>query len=122
MKTLFWNTFTADQVLFQIRIFTVLPLDNKSVQNLIIVSEVIFFSYSPNLEYDEDPEAEMYWMQYADFYDWPYIQHFDSYQHLKQLLLTIDFHEISNKIKKEVALKELKVTRTWCDVVKRVRN
>ena len=89
---------------------------------MIIVSEVIFFSYSPNLEYDEDPEAEMYWMQYADFYDWPYIQHFDSYQHLKQLLLTIDFHEISNKIKKEVALKELKVTRTWCDVVKRVRN
>ena len=64
----------------------------------------------------------MYWMQYADFYDWPYIQHFDSYQHLKQLLLTIDLHEISNKIKKEVALKELKVTRTWCDVVKRVRN
>ena len=37
---------------------------------------------SPNLDYDVDPEAEMYWMQYTDFYDWPYIQHFDDYEHL----------------------------------------
>ena len=78
--------------------------------------------YSPNLDYDQDPEAEMYWMQYADFNDWPYIQHFDNYQHLKELLLNSDLKEISRKMKEEVAIKKLKVTRTWCDIVTRLQH
>ena len=78
--------------------------------------------YSPNLDYDQDPEAEMYWMQYTDFYDWPYIQHFDNYTHLKELLLKSDLEEISRKMKEEVAIKELKVTRTWCDILTRLNN
>ena len=78
--------------------------------------------YSPNLDYDQDPEAEMYWMQYADFYDWPYIQHFDNYTHLKELLFKSDLEEISRKMKEEVAIKELKVTRTWCDILTRLNK
>ena len=78
--------------------------------------------YSPNLDYDIDPEAEMYWMQYADFYDWPFIQHFDTYQHLKQLLLKANLQEISENIKQEVNIKRLKVSRTWCDIMERVKS
>ena len=78
--------------------------------------------YSPNLDYNQDPEAEMYWMQYADFNDWPYIQHFDNYQHLKELLLNSNLEEISRKMKEEVAIKKLKVSRTWCDIVTRLKN
>ena len=78
--------------------------------------------YSPNLDYDIDPEAEMYWMQYADFYDWPFIQHFDAYQHLKQLLLKANLQEISENIKQEVNIKRLKVSRTWCDIMERVKS
>ena len=25
---------------------------------------------SPNLEFSDDPEAEMYWLQFSDFFDW----------------------------------------------------
>ena len=78
--------------------------------------------YSPNLDYDDDPEAEMYWMQYSDFYDWPYIQHFDDYEHLKQLILKANLHEISENIKREVNIKRLKVSRTWCDIMERVKS
>ena len=75
-----------------------------------------------NLDYDDDPEAEMYWMQYSDFYDWPYIQHFDDYEHLKQLILKANLHEISENIKREVNIKRLKVSRTWCDIMERVKS
>ena len=38
--------------------------------------------YSPNVDFKEGPEHEMYWLQFADFNDWPHIQYFYSYKHL----------------------------------------
>ena len=62
--------------------------------------------YSPNLDLVNDPEAEMYWMQMADFYEWPHIQYFDDFQHLKVLLLNSDFEEIHFAMKKEMNLRK----------------
>ena len=44
---------------------------------------------SPNLDLVDDSEAEMYWLQFSDFYEWPHIQLFDSLDHLKVVVLPI---------------------------------
>ena len=77
--------------------------------------------YSPNLEYADDMEAEFYWLQMSDFYDWPHIQHYDSYEHLKALLAEADFAEIHQKMREEVELRGLELNRKWCDVIGRIR-
>jgi hypothetical protein len=37
----------------------------------------------------EDSEAEMYWLQFSDFLEWPHIQLFDSLAHLKVVFFLI---------------------------------
>ena len=76
--------------------------------------------YSPNVEMVDDPESEMYWMQFADFYDWPHIQHFDTYDHLAELLSKVDLNAIHQKMKQEVALKKLRVSKSWCDISSKI--
>ena len=78
------------------------------------------YYYSPNLDMAEDPESEMYWMQYADFYDWPYIMYFDNYDHLKDLLIKTDLKTVHENMKIEVALREKIVSQSWCDITKRI--
>ena len=77
--------------------------------------------YSPNLEYDEDVEAEIYWLQMSDFYDWPHIQLFDSYEHLKVMLAQANFQDIHMKMREEVELRGLELNRKWCDVIGRIK-
>ena len=69
---------------------------------------------SPNLELKEDVEAEMYWIQFSDFYDWPHIQLFDDFHHLKRLLLTADFNSIHNLMLDENKIRKNQATRSWC--------
>jgi len=76
--------------------------------------------YSPNLEFAEDPEAEMYWLQYSDFFDWPYIQHFDSYEHLKEILIEADLDLIHKHMMEELEFRKLKVEQSWCDISSRI--
>ena len=77
--------------------------------------------YSPNLDYGEDVEAEMYWLQMSDFYDWPHIQHFDSYEHLKVMLAQANFQDIHMKMREEVELRGLELNRKWCDVIRQIK-
>ena len=75
---------------------------------------------SPNLEFSDDPEAEMYWLQYSDFFDWPCIQYFDSYDHLKQLLIEGDLDSIHKHMMKELEFRKLNVEQSWCDISSRI--
>jgi replicative DNA helicase len=74
------------------------------------------------VDIQEDPEAEMYWLQLADFYDFPHTQLYDSYQHLRELLLAADLKEIHNMMKAEVEVKGLQVNRKWCDIIERLKQ
>ena len=78
--------------------------------------------FRSNLEIAENPEAEKYWMEMADFYDWPHILYFHSYQHLKQILLTADLQTISQQMKEELKLRKVEVTKSWCDIAQRVSD
>ena len=73
--------------------------------------------YSPNVDFAEDPEAEMYWMQMADFYEWPHIQYFNDLPHLKTLLQTSNFSAIHHSMKTELRRRKQKVTESVCDII-----
>ena len=75
--------------------------------------------YSPNVDFAEDPEAEMYWMQMADFYEWPHIQYFNNLPHLKTLLQTSNFSAIHHSMKTELRRRQQKVTESVCDIIHR---
>jgi len=78
--------------------------------------------YSPNLDIFEDAESENYWLQFADFYDWPHIQYFDDYHHLKNLMSNTNFTKVHNDMKQELRIKRNIVVDTWCNVIKNVEK
>ena len=78
--------------------------------------------YSPNVEFGEDAEAEMYWLQFADFYEWPHIQLFNSLSHLKEMLKNADFSQIHDNMVREMSFRRSQVENGWCDVAARVSN
>ena len=65
----------------------------------------------------EDAESEMYWMQFSDFYDWPHVQYFDDYKHLKQLLMNTNLTLMQTSMRKELALRKKHITRKWCEII-----
>ena len=64
----------------------------------------------------------MYWIQFSDFYDWPHIQLFDDFQHLKRMILEAYFQAIHNHMKEEHKIKKNKATRNWCKIIKRIHR
>ena len=88
----------------------------------LISSNFSSHPYSPNVDMQEVPEAEMYWLQLADFYDFPHTQLYDSYQHLRELVFSADLKEIHERMKAEVEVKGLQVNRKWCDVIERIKQ
>jgi hypothetical protein len=71
--------------------------------------------YSPN---DDSDEAFKHWMPYADYFQWPYVTVFDSYEDLFVKLKTLDLKEISNKMKSYNKVKEADLLDNWCRVLK----
>ena len=78
--------------------------------------------YSPNVDMLKDAEAESYWLQFADFYEWPHIQYFDSYSHLKELLRKANFDSIHAAMKQELVIRKDVVLNRWCNIVHQIYN
>ena len=76
--------------------------------------------YSPNIDLSEDAESENYWLQFSDFYDWPHIQHFDDYAHLKKLLFHTNFKAVHEAMKNELSIRKTHVINRWCDMVQNI--
>ena len=87
-----------------------------------LIKELALHPYSPDVTYTEDPEAEVYWMQFTDFYQWPYIQLFDNFEELYQLLEECNLEEISQNMLKEVQLKRTLVKKAWTQVVRVIKE
>lgn len=98
-------------------------LELREKNNQILSEASYFFLFKktppPTIEGDLnnlcDPNVVNFWIEHADFYNLPYIQYFDSFDHLKYLLETIDVKEVSrnmeiyNKNRKEEILKKWQV-------------
>jgi len=63
------------------------------------------------------------WIDWADYYDpenMPYIQYFDSFEELGQLLQTVNYQEISQKMKEYNKIRKAVVFKKWQDILKKV--
>lgn len=75
----------------------------------------------PN-RYDNN-EVMMEWVKNADFYDaenMPYLQYFESFAHLEQLLNTVDLGQISSQMRAFNEGKHTNLLREWTAICQRV--
>ena len=73
--------------------------------------------YSPN---ELGGEAEYYWLQFGNFYQWPHITYFDDMQELEQKLEEADFDLIHDLMMKEIKQKWSALSETWCEALQGV--
>ena len=94
-------------------------LEHKRRPNITTETNMIH-PYSPNIDFLKDAESEMYWLQFSDYYEWPHIQLFDNYPHLKQMLLNSNFESIRSLMKQELEPKKVTTVNTWCNIINRI--
>ena len=77
--------------------------------------------YNPNEEFASDPEAEMYWLQLSDFYEWPHIQQFDDLESdLPRKLAEANLTRIHLDMVEENKIREKNLVETWCDIIENI--
>ena len=53
----------------------------------------------PDPNNDKDRAAVQFWIKFSDFYEWPHVQYYESYEDLLSKLSKANFKEISNNMK-----------------------
>ena len=76
--------------------------------------------YDPNDELDS--EAVMYWLQFSDFYSFPHVILFDSWEHLAKRLKTVDFADVSRKMCDHNAKELTRIAAQWEEVLGKVQQ
>jgi hypothetical protein len=88
---------------------------NHPVENSVIsrhpLSTSIITDQDPNNEFNRD--AIMTWIKLADFYIWPNITTFDSFDHLLTLLGSVDFAAVSRDMLLFSAREEIEIRSKW---------
>jgi len=79
----------------------------------LIVPHTLF---SPNS--DDCPDV-LYWFQFADFYVWPHVLLFDSWEHLLHLLETTDLEEVSRRMEEYNQCLQAETVQKWKSVMSR---
>ena len=70
-------------------------------------------SRHPHSPESNSTDAKYYWLQFADFYQWPHITYFDSVQDLFDKLDSADLDDIHRLMVQENASRERKLDETW---------
>ena len=78
--------------------------------------------YSPNLQENEDKEAEYYWIQLSDFFEWPYITYYDDPKDLARKLEEADFENIHKLMVKENERRRKVLVNNWCKVFNKIEK
>jgi hypothetical protein len=72
----------------------------------------------PNNERDKD--AIQYWLRYADFYQWPHIIYYDSYEDLIQKMSNTNLKEVSEKMKVYNVKARNELITKWTTILKTI--
>ena len=94
---------------------------NQSLNNLMKPHPSSIHPYSPNVDVPEDPEAEFYWLQLADFFYWPHITHFDDFKDLERKLESANFDRIHNLMVQENKCRREELLHNLCKVTKMIQ-
>jgi hypothetical protein len=57
----------------------------------------------PDPNNDRDKDAFLHWIRYADFYQWPHILTFDTWDGLRTLIDATDWDAVSKRMIEEAA-------------------
>jgi len=71
--------------------------------------------FSPN---DNIDAAYSYWLGYADYFQWPYVTVFESWEDLINKLKTLDLKKISDSMKEFNKIREADLLNNWCKILK----
>jgi hypothetical protein len=72
-------------------------------------------NFNPN----SDDEADYrYWLQFADYYQWPFVTVFESWSHLFELLQTLDLRRISESMRAFNRVRQAYALDDWCRIIK----
>jgi len=74
----------------------------------------------PDPNDDTDEGAIKYWLQYADFYQWPHIVYYSSMDDLVRKLATSNLTMISNNMAAYNVKTRLLIKNTWSDILLRI--
>lgn len=72
--------------------------------------------FNPN---DDSDDPYSYWLQYADYFQWPHVTVFYSIDDLAHKLRTLDLRKISEGMKHFNSIKEANMLDNWCRILKR---
>ena len=75
--------------------------------------------YSPNAM---DKESEFYWLQMADFIQWPHVTYFDDFKDLEEKLSKADFNKIHRLMMEENKRKRKELENNWCKVFNKIEK
>lgn len=70
----------------------------------------------PDPNENQNKKSITYWLELTDFYQSPNVIFFSSFDDLRKKLETVDFHEISRKMRKENERKKVAAFHQWRDV------
>jgi len=73
--------------------------------------------FSPN---SDKYSALKYWLQFADYYVWPFVTVFDSFEDLMEKLKEADLPGISRKMKAHNLVRETDLLNNWCRLTKAI--
>jgi hypothetical protein len=73
--------------------------------------------FSPN---SDEHSALKYWLQFADYYVWPFVTVFDSFDDLLEKLKAADLPRISRKMKAHNLVRETDLLNNWCRLTKAI--
>ena len=97
--------------------------DTKAFESTIAkLTESSIHPYSPNVDFEIDAEAEMYWLQMADFYHWPHVQYFDALNDLKYKLQSTNFSVGHRRMKQEMRIKKNILKTGLCNMVEKLHK
>lgn len=77
-------------------------------------------SYNPSAEFGHSQEAEMYWLQFSDFFEEPHLQYFDDINEVPLTLKTLNLTSIHVDMKLENEVKTFSMRTKWCDIINQV--
>jgi hypothetical protein len=76
----------------------------------------------PDPNNDQDRQAIRYWLNFSDFYQWPYITYYESTDDLIQKLSSTDFRMISKKMKKYNKRAGASLLNKWNEILDNIKR
>jgi hypothetical protein len=71
---------------------------------------------------DESSTSVRFWLKFADFYVFPHLVYFSSWEDLVHKLQTVDFHDVSARMKQHSSTEREDLIRKWAAIFSKLKS